>query len=329
MGLEDPAVEAVALGKRFGDVVALSGVDLVMPAGSVLGLLGPNGAGKTTLVRILATLLRPDGGQARVAGHDLASHPDEVRRAIGVSGQFAAVDGYLTGEENLRMIGRLSGLGRRAARARAEELLEEFDLASAGDRVAGGYSGGMRRRLDLAASLVARPPVLFLDEPTTGLDLRARRALWATIADLTRGGSSVLLTTQYLEEADELADSIVLIDEGRVVTSGTPAELKAQVGGERLELQVPADTDLSAVAESVDGLGSRRPTVDEEARTVSLPVSDSAALVHAASRLAARDLTVTGASLRRPSLDDVFLALTRQPTPTRAAPDALAIGATA
>jgi ABC-2 type transport system ATP-binding protein len=223
------------------------------------------------------------------------------------------VDGYLTGRENLQMIGRLSRLGRRTADARAEELLEQFDLATAGNRVTKGYSGGMRRRLDLAASLVAWPPVLFLDEPTAGLDPRARRALWSTIADLTRDGCSVLLTTQYLEEADELADSIVLIDEGRVVTTGTSADLKAQVGGDRLELHVPPRTDIVAVADAVAGLGTCRPTLDVEARTVVLPVNEPAALIEVAGRLAAAALAVTDAALRSPSLDDVFLALTGRP----------------
>lgn len=320
--MTQPALEAFGLEKRFGGVVALAGVDLVMPAGTVLGLLGPNGAGKTTVVRILATLLRPDAGHARVAGHDVASQPDAVRRSIGLAGQYAAVDSYLTGRENLRMVGRLSGLSGPAARARAEELLEQFDLAGSGDRVVRGYSGGMRRRLDVAASLVASPPVLFLDEPTAGLDPRSRRALWSTIADLADHGSSVLLTTQYLEEADELADAITIIDQGRVVATGTADALKARVGGERLELRVPAGVDPTAVAGAIADLGTGPPTVDKEAGTVILPVSDAGALFRAAARLSADELTVTDAALRRPSLDDVFLALTgRSAHATSSAPE--------
>lgn len=313
--MNQPALEAVGLEKRFGSVVALAGVDLVMPTGTVLGLLGPNGAGKTTVVRILATLLRPDAGRARVAGHDVASQPDAVRRSIGLAGQYAAVDSYLTGRENLRMVGRLSGLAGPASRGRADELLEQFDLASVGDRVVGGYSGGMRRRLDVAASLVAKPPVLFLDEPTAGLDPRSRRALWSTIANFTADGSSVLLTTQYLEEADELADSITIIDQGRVVATGTADELKARVGGERLELRVPAGVDPAAVAGAIADLGTGPPTVDKAAGTVTLPVSDAGALLRAAARLSADQLTVTDAALRRPSLDDAFLALTGRSAP--------------
>jgi len=313
MAHEDLAVEVEGLSKRFGTVLALTNVELALPAGAVLGLLGPNGAGKTTIVRILATLLQPDAGRARVAGHDVTKQPDEVRRAIGVSGQYAAVDGYLTGRENLRMIGRLAGLGRQAAKQRADELLEEFDLVPAGSRVVGGYSGGMRRRLDVAASLVAKPQVLFLDEPTTGLDPRGRRALWSTIADLSQHGCSVLLTTQYLEEADHLADTIVLIDQGRVIASGSPEELKARVGGERLELRVPGEVDPTRVAHALADLGTDAPVVDGDAGTVILPVAGSGVLVDALARLASAELTVTDAAVRRPSLDDAFLALTGHP----------------
>jgi len=309
----DVAVEVEGLSKRFGRVLALTDVELSLPAGAVLGLLGPNGAGKTTIVRILATLLRPDVGRVRVAGYDVMKQPDEVRRAIGVSGQYAAVDAYLTGRENLRMVGRLAGLGRQAARRRADELLEEFDLVSAGTRVVGGYSGGMRRRLDVAASLVAKPRVLFLDEPTTGLDPRGRRALWSTIADLNQQGCSVLLTTQYLEEADHLADTIVLIDQGRVIASGSPEELKARVGGERLELHVLAEVDPTRVASAVADLGTDPPIVDGESGTVILPVTGSGVLVDALARLAAAELPVTDVAVRRPSLDDAFLALTGRP----------------
>src|SRR6266540_2635513 len=243
---EQPAVVAEGLGKRYGDVRALDGVDLRVPVGSVLGLLGPNGAGKTTTVRILSTLLRPDAGRARVAGLDVVEQAGAVRRLIGLSGQYAAVDAYLTGRENLRMIGRLYGFRRLAASRRAEELLERFDLLTAADRLVRGYSGGMRRRLDVAASLVAAPPVLFLDEPTTGLDPRSRLALWDVIRDRVASGTSVLLTTQYLEEADRLAHQIVVIDRGRVIASGTADELKARVGGEHLELTVARDGGFEA-----------------------------------------------------------------------------------
>jgi daunorubicin resistance ABC transporter ATP-binding subunit len=231
-----PAIHAEGLVKRFGDVQALAGVDLEVPAGAVVGLLGPNGAGKTTVVRILATLLRPDAGTARVAGLDVARQAAAVRRVVGLSGQYAAVDGYLTGRENLRMIGRLAGLRIAAARCRAEELMEAFELGAAADRTARTYSGGMRRRLDVAASLVTAPDVLFLDEPTTGLDPRGRIGLWRLLGGLTAQGTSLLLTTQYLEEADRLADRIIVMDSGRVIAAGTAAELKAQLGGDRLEL---------------------------------------------------------------------------------------------
>jgi len=228
-------IRATGLVKRYGDVTALDGVDLTVPVGTVLALLGPNGAGKTTVVRILTTLLRPDAGEAEVAGVDVLAHPRDVRRSLGLSGQYAAVDEYLTGFENLDMIGRLYHLGRRRSRERARELLAQFDLADAADRPAKTYSGGMRRRLDLAGALVADPPVLFLDEPTTGLDPRSRTDMWTVIQQLVSGGTTLLLTTQYLEEADLLANEIVVIDHGRVIAKGTADQLKAQVGGERLE----------------------------------------------------------------------------------------------
>jgi daunorubicin resistance ABC transporter ATP-binding subunit len=309
-----PAIVAEGLTKRFGAVRALDGVDLVLATGKVLALLGPNGAGKTTIVRILATLLAPDAGRARVAGFDVVAQAGAVRRLIGLSGQYAAVDAYLTGRENLRMIGRLYGLGRRAARRRADELLERFDLLDAAGRRGGTYSGGMRRRLDVAASLVAAPPVLFLDEPTTGLDPRGRIALWALLGELTARGTSLLLTTQYMEEADRLADAIVVIDEGRVVATGTAGQLKARVGGDRLELQARKGEDASELARALAGLGSGPATVDVAAGRVVVPVDDGPALLaELATRLDASDLRVADLALRRPTLDDVFLALTGHP----------------
>jgi ABC-2 type transport system ATP-binding protein len=311
---DQAAIVAEGLTKRFGQVRALEGADFELPAGRVLGLLGPNGAGKTTTVRILATLLAPDGGRARVAGFDVVRQAVAVRRMIGLSGQYAAVDPYLTGRENLRMIGRLCGLGRSAARQRADELLERFDLAAGAARLARTYSGGMRRRLDVAASLVTRPAVLFLDEPTTGLDPRGRRALWQLLGELTAQGTGLLLTTQYMEEADRLADSIVLIDQGRVIATGTPGELKAQVGGDRLEVEALPGEDPRRLAGALAPLGTGPPAVDATAGRVVLPVSDGPAiLADLAARLAASGLGIADLALRRPTLDDVFLALTGQP----------------
>src|SRR5436189_1315809 len=259
---DQPAIVAEGLSKHFGPVRALDSIDLEQPAGTVLGMLGPNGAGKTTMVRILATLLSPDGGRARVAGLDVVEQGAALRRLIGLSGQYAAVDPYLTGRENLQMIGRLYGLGRHAARRRAGELLERFDLATAADRQARTYSGGMRRRLDVAASLVAQPPVLFLDEPTTGLDPHGRIALWELLGRLTAQGTSLLLTTQYMEEAERLADAIVVIDHGRVIANGTPSQLKTQIGGDRLELQTHPGGDPRPLAQALAGLGTGPPVVD-------------------------------------------------------------------
>jgi daunorubicin resistance ABC transporter ATP-binding subunit len=315
---EQPAIEAAGLVKRFGDVRALAGVDVRLPAGDVLALLGPNGAGKTTLVRILATLLPPDAGRAAVMGLDVVRHAGEVRKVVGLSGQYAAIDGYLTGRENLRMIGRLSGLGRAAARRRADQLLEAFGLAGGAGRTARTYSGGMRRRLDVAAALVAAPRVLFLDEPTTGLDPRGRAGLWALLEELTAAGTTILLTTQYLEEADRLADMIVVLDHGAVIATGTARQLKAQVGGDRLELQAPPGTDPRPLAAAMAGLGSGPPVIDPDTARVIIPVADGpAVLPDVAGRLAAADLAVTDLAVRRPTLDDVFLTLTGQPADRR------------
>jgi daunorubicin resistance ABC transporter ATP-binding subunit len=311
---DQPAILAEGLSKRFGPVRALDGIDLEQPAGTVLGMLGPNGAGKTTTVRILATLLSPDGGQARVAGLDVVGQGAAVRQLIGLSGQYAAVDPYLTGRENLKMIGRLYGLGRPAARRRAGELLERFNLTTAADRQARTYSGGMRRRLDVAASLVAQPPILFLDEPTTGLDPHGRIALRELLGELTGQGTSLLVTTQYMEEAERLADAIVVIDHGRVIANGTPGELKTRIGGDRLELQTPPGGDPRPLAQALTGLGTGPPVVDARAGRVVLPVTNGPALLtELAQRLATSGLQVADLALRRPSLEDVFLTLTSTP----------------
>jgi ABC-2 type transport system ATP-binding protein len=305
------AIITEGLGKRFGPVAALDGVDLELPAGRVLGVLGPNGAGKTTLVRILATLLKPDQGRARVAGFDVVQHPAAVRRRIGLSGQYAAVDPFLTGQENLIMIGRLYGLPRRQARRRAGELTGQLELADAAGRLVRTYSGGMRRRLDVAASLLAAPPVLFLDEPTTGLDPHGRLALWQVLGELTAQGASLLLTTQYIEEAERLATMIVIIDHGTVIASGTPGQLKAQAGGDRLELQSPPGQDPRRLAGALSPLSTGEPAVDAGAGRVVLPVADGPGILpEVADRLAAAGLQVSGLALRRPTLEEAFLALT-------------------
>jgi daunorubicin resistance ABC transporter ATP-binding subunit len=311
---EDAVIVAEGLRKRFGLVQALAGVDVCVSEGRLLGLLGPNGAGKTTLVRILATLLRPDAGRARVAGLDVERQSAAVRRVIGLSGQFAAVDPYLTGRENLLMIGRLSRLGRSRAQCRAEELLQAFELDQAARRQARTYSGGMRRRLDVAASLVARPRVLFLDEPTTGLDPRSRLAVWQMLSELVADGTTVLLTTQYLEEADRLADQIAVIDTGQVIAQGTAVELKSRLGGDRLELRAPPGASLDRLADAVAGLGSGPPVRQYAEGSVVLPVASGArVLPELAQRLATADVTIADLTLRRPTLDDVFLSLTGRP----------------
>ncbi|MFN2587544.1 MAG: ATP-binding cassette domain-containing protein [Actinomycetota bacterium] len=304
-------IRTQGLVKRYGDVVALDGLDLVVPKGTVLGLLGPNGAGKTTAVRILTTLLDPDEGVVEVAGLDVRREPGKVRERIGLSGQTAAVDEHLTGFENLDMVGRLYHLGKRRSRARARELLVAFDLVDAADRAAKTYSGGMRRRLDLAAALVAEPDVIFLDEPTTGLDPRSRSQMWETIQRLVRGGATVLLTTQYMEEADRLADDIVVIDRGRMIAHGTADELKTQIGGERIELVVASPVDIPAGRGVLEALAVGDVQVDEQTRRVSAGVSGGVdALRDVLQRLSDTSVKVVDVGLRRPTLDDVFLSLT-------------------
>ncbi len=297
------------LHKSFGDVQALTGVDLEARPGTVLGLLGPNGAGKTTIVRILTTLLKPDRGEAIVAGYDAVAQAAELRTKIGLAGQYAAVDENLTGRENLTMVGRLYGASRRDANRRSDALLERFDLVDAGRRPVKTYSGGMRRRLDLAAALVAEPPVLFLDEPTTGLDPRSRLSLWETIEDLVAGGTTVLLTTQYLDEADRLADDIAVIDHGRVIARGTSDQLKDQVGGERVEVHLEDGADAQAGVRALAGMSDEPPAVD--GLVVAVRVRErTGAIVEAVNRLNRAGVAVEDLAVKRPTLDDVFLALT-------------------
>jgi len=316
-------IVAHELVKTYGDVRALDSLSLSVPEGTVLGLLGPNGAGKTTALRVLTTLLRPDSGSAAVAGIDVLADPDRAREVIGVSGQNAAVDEYLTGFENLDMIGRLYHLGRSKSRDRAHALLEQFQLSEAADRPAKTWSGGMRRRLDLAGALVAEPPVLFLDEPTTGLDPRSRTDLWEVIGGLVQRGTTLLLTTQYLEEAERLADDIMVIDRGTAIAQGTADELKAKVGGERLEIIARDEDDVATIVSTVSNLGSDKPDVG--GRRICLPVvTGPTALMEALRRLDDKSIELNDVGLRRPTLDDVFLSLTghaaeeSEPTPTEA-----------
>jgi ABC-2 type transport system ATP-binding protein len=307
-----PAILVEGLTKSFGEVRALRGIDLAVPRGTVLSVLGPNGAGKTTAVRILTTLLQPDGGRAMVEGHDVVREAAAVRRSIGLAGQSAAIQEELTGRENLEIIGRLYHLPRPQARRRAADLLSQFGLADAADRPAKTYSGGMQRRLDLAASLVGQPKVLFLDEPTTGLDPRSRLGMWDVIRSLVTGGTTLLLTTQYLEEADELADAIVVIDQGQVIAAGTAEELKNQVGGDVIEFTVPDRSQVATAAKAITAIAEGEPHSDPETGMVSAGVGSrgSDALVEAVRLLDAAGAQTRGLALRRPSLDDVFLALT-------------------
>ena len=304
-------IEARGLVKKYGDVVALDGLDLSVPEGTVYGLLGPNGAGKTTTVRILTTLLLPDSGTATVDGIDVVRGPNAVRQIIGLTGQYAAVDEYLTGRENLRMFGDLYHLPSAYVKERSDELLERFDLVDAADRSLRTYSGGMRRRLDLAASLIAKPRVLFLDEPTTGLDQRSRLGLWEVITDLVADGTTVLLTTQYLEEADQLAEEIVVIDHGKVIAQGTSDVLKDQVGGDRLEVVVSDPAQLQAAAQAVHPVATGEVTVDAtDSKVIAPVVGGSLTLVKAVRALDTAHIGIADVALRRPTLDDVFLSLT-------------------
>ena len=308
-----PIVEARGLTKRFGKVEALAGLDLVIEPGQVVALLGPNGAGKTTAVRVLATLARPDAGRARVAGYDVLGEPSRVRYRIGLVGQQAAVDEKLSGRQNLELFGRLYHLGAAGARRRADELLARFGLADTGRRPVGRYSGGMRRRLDLAASLIVAPAVLFLDEPTTGLDPRARAEVWADIRTLVGGGTTVLLTTQYLDEADQLADRVSVVDRGRVVADGTPDELKSTIGGDRIDVVLRDPAQLAEAASVVARIAGAEARIDADRRRVSAPVRDRlAALTELARALPERGVDAEDIAVRRPTLDEVFLRMTEE-----------------
>jgi oleandomycin transport system ATP-binding protein len=316
------AIQAEGLVKHFGDTIALDGVDLEVPTGTVLGVLGPNGAGKTTAVRILATLLRPDAGHATVSGLDVVKQSDAVRRSIGLTGQYAAVDEQLSGRENLVLVARLLDFTRASAAKRAEELLEQFGLTEAADRRTRTYSGGMRRRLDLAASLVGRPEVIFLDEPTTGLDPSKREDMWNIVRSLTAQGTTVLLTTQYLDEADALADAISVMDRGRVIAHGTPEELKRIVGGRTLQVRPANQQDSADVGALLTRISGRK--VEEPAKgLLAVPVEDSSSMTEVVAALAERGIDVTELALRLPDLDEVFFTLTGKPAPADAAPDEL------
>jgi daunorubicin resistance ABC transporter ATP-binding subunit len=311
----DLAIEVRGLRKSYGRVQALAGIDLAVPTGTVLGLLGPNGAGKTTAVRILATLLAPDAGMARVAGHDVVRQGAQVRQRIGLTGQYAAVDGFATGRENLVQAAQLHHLGRVRARRRADELLERFGLVEVATRRVDTYSGGQRRRLDVAASLVGSPPVLFFDEPTTGLDPRARMAMWDVTRSLVADGSTVLLTTQYLEEADQLAHRITVLDRGRIVAEGSADELKARIGGGRVRLRPARPSDGPRVVAALAGLGAAEPQVNPDSGEVTLSVEDDpTVLAEAVHRVSSIGVTIADLTLTRPSLDDVFLSLTEPET---------------
>jgi ABC-2 type transport system ATP-binding protein len=307
---ESIAVQATGLGKRYGDLWALRDVDLAVPAGTVLGMLGHNGAGKTTAIRILTTLAVATEGSASVAGYDVATEPDAVRRSIGVAAQQATVDGLLSARRNLVMVGRLHGLAKRVAGRKADELLERFNLEDAADRLAKNLSGGMRRRLDLAASLVDDPTVLFLDEPTTGLDPRGRGDLWDVLRDLVRAGTTILLTTQYLDEADRLADDVVVLDHGRTIAHGTPAELKARIGGDRVEVVVPTWSELSAVVEATRRFATQTASIDEPKLTVTVPIAANARLMDVMRALDHAGVDAVDINRRQATLDDVFLTLT-------------------
>ena len=312
---EEFAVEASGLTKRYGDVVALDGLDLAVPTGSVLGLLGPNGAGKTTAVSILTTLIAADSGMARVAGVDVMKEPQRVRSLIGLSGQYAAVDEHLTATENLEMIGCLYGMRRKAARKKADELIERFRLSEAANRPLKTFSGGMRRRIDLAGALLADPPVLFLDEPTTGLDPRSRGELWNVIRERVEAGTTVVLTTQYLEEADQLANEIVVIDHGRAIARGTSQELKRRIGGEHLDVHLALLDDLSRVEAILRPFATGAVRIDDQDALISIPVAKGVEALGAVMvELTAQKVEIVDIGLRRPTLDDVFMELTGQKT---------------
>jgi oleandomycin transport system ATP-binding protein len=315
------AIEAEGLAKRFGATQALRGVDLEAPTGSVLGLLGPNGSGKTTAVRILTTLLRPNAGRATVGGYDVSRWPMAVRALVGLTGQDATVDGLLTGRENLDLFGNLLGLRAAERRRRTAALLQRVDLVEAADRRVKTYSGGMRRRLDLAVSLIGQPRILFLDEPTTGLDPRSRTGIWAVVRELVAEGTTVLLTTQYLEEADQLADAIVVLDHGRVIARGTPDQLKTNAGGQVLEVRPAGPDGLEATARVLAELAGGAPAVDPDTRLASVPVDEPALLAEVVRRLDRAGVRVADLAMRRPTLDDVFLRLTGHTTAAANEPD--------